>query len=165
MHTVFRFAVPAALFALGACTTVPTGPSTMALPGSNKTFDQFRADDFSCREYASGQIGGTTPSQAATDSTAKSAAVGTVLGAAAGGAMDGGHGAAVGAGIGLLAGAMAGSGSGSGPGVQRRYDNAYTQCMYSYGHKVPVTGQFTSAPSGSPPPGPMSTLPPPPPPR
>ena len=163
MQTAFRFSILTALLALAACTTVPTGPSMMALPGSNKTFDQFRADDFSCQQYASNQIGGTTSSQAANDSTARSAAVGTVLGAAAGGAIDGGSGAAVGAGIGLLTGAMAGSATGSGPAVQQRYDNAYIQCMYSYGHKVPVTGQFTSAPSGSPPPGPISTLPPPPP--
>src|SRR5689334_5682299 len=129
MPTAFRFSIPTALLALAACTTVPTGPSMMALPGSNKTFDQFRADDFSCRQYASNQIGGTTPSQAANDSTARSAAVGTVLGAAAGGAIDGGSGAAVGAGIGLLTGAMAGSATGSGPSVQQRYDNAYIQCM------------------------------------
>jgi hypothetical protein len=35
---------------------------------------------------------------------------------------------------------------------QRRYDYAYIQCMYVKGHKVPVPGQFTSAPSGGPPP-------------
>jgi len=29
---------------LGACATVPTGPSVMVLPGSSKTFDQFRFD-------------------------------------------------------------------------------------------------------------------------
>src|SRR5262245_25238853 len=128
MHTAFRCSVSVALFALAACTTVPTGPSMMALPGTHKTFDQFRADDFSCRQYASVQVGGTTAAQAANDSTAKSAAIGTVLGAAAGGAIDGGSGAAVGAGIGLLTGAMAGSATASGHEVQRRYDNAYVQC-------------------------------------
>jgi len=37
---------------------------------------------------------------------------------------------------------------------QRRYDYAYIQCMYFKGHKVPVPGQFTSAPSGGSPPAP-----------
>jgi hypothetical protein len=42
--------------------------------------------------------------------------------------------------------------SGSWTDQQRRYDYAYIQCMYVKGHKVPVPGQFTSAPSGGPPP-------------
>lgn len=37
---------------------------------------------------------------------------------------------------------------------QRRYDHAYIQCLYVKGHRVPVPGQFTSAPSGGPPPPP-----------
>jgi hypothetical protein len=36
--------------------------------------------------------------------------------------------------------------------VQRRYDFAYIQCMYSRGHKVPVAGGYTNAPGGSIPP-------------
>jgi hypothetical protein len=36
--------------------------------------------------------------------------------------------------------------------VQRRYDFAYIQCMYSRGHKVPVSGGYTNAPTGSIPP-------------
>ena len=39
---------------------MPKGPSLMALPGSNKTFDQFRFDDAECQRYAFQQIGGTT---------------------------------------------------------------------------------------------------------
>jgi hypothetical protein len=35
---------------------------------------------------------------------------------------------------------------------QRRYDFAYIQCMYSKGHKVPVSGAYTGAPAGSIPP-------------
>ena len=30
---------------LGACATVPTGPSVMVLPGSGKSFEQFQVDD------------------------------------------------------------------------------------------------------------------------
>ena len=37
---------------------------------------------------------------------------------------------------------------------QRRYDFAYIQCMYVKGHRVPVPGQYTGAPAGSPPPPP-----------
>jgi hypothetical protein len=38
---------------------------------------------------------------------------------------------------------------------QRRYDYAYLQCMYAMGHRVPLPGQFTSAPPpGTPPPPP-----------
>lgn len=44
--------------------------------------------------------------------------------------------------------------SGTWTDQQRRYDYAYVQCMYVKGHKVPVPGQFTSAPAGGPPPPP-----------
>jgi len=40
----------AALLGLSACTVMPTGPSVMALPGTGKSFDQFRADDYDCRQ-------------------------------------------------------------------------------------------------------------------
>src|SRR3989304_4378057 len=75
----------AALLALSACVTVPSGPSIMSLPGTGKSFDQFRADDFECRQYASSQVGGTTPNQASADSGVQNAASGTAGGAAAGG--------------------------------------------------------------------------------
>ncbi|HEV7390795.1 MAG TPA: glycine zipper family protein [Burkholderiales bacterium] len=32
--------------------------------------------------------------------------------------------------------------------LQRRYDFSYIQCMYSKGHKVPVSGAYTSVPPG-----------------
>ena len=152
-----------AVLLTGACTTMPTGPSSMALPGTGKSFDQFRVDDAECRQYASAQIGGTTPGQAASDSGVKSAAVGTIVGAAAGAAIDGRSGAGVGAGTGLLVGALAGSGAAesSAYGTQRRYDAAYMQCMYAKGHKIPVSGRvMSSSPSRNYPPPP----PPPPPP-
>ena len=63
-----------AVLLLGACASVPpSGPSVMVLPGSNKSFEQFRADDQDCRRYASAQLGGATPEQAAADSAARSA--------------------------------------------------------------------------------------------
>jgi phage tail tape-measure protein len=152
-----------ALLTLSACVTVPSGPSIMSLPGSSKTFDQFRADDLDCRQFASVQIGGTTPTQAANDATVRSAAVGTAVGAAAGALIDGASGAGIGAGFGMLTGALVGSSSGyaSGYSLQQRYDIAYVQCMYSKGHKVPVSGRFASANER---PAARSYTPPPPPP-
>ena len=139
------------------------------IPSTGKSFDQFRTDDFDCRQYASAQIGGTTPAQAANDSGVKSAAIGTAVGAAAGAAIGGGSGAAVGAGAGLLVGAAAGASAGerSAYGLQRRYDFGYEQCMYAKGHKIPVSGRFvSSSPSTTfvpPPPAPGAYIPPPPP--
>jgi hypothetical protein len=45
---------------LGACATVPAGPSVMVLPGSGKPFEVFQADDDSCRQWAFSQ-GGAGP--------------------------------------------------------------------------------------------------------
>ena len=135
-----------AVFALGVagCTTIPTGPSRMALPGTGKDFDQFRGDDASCRQYAL-DSSGATPTQVQENSAVKSAVIGTAIGAAAGAAIGNtGAAAGVGAGVGLLMGVMAGAAAGdqSGYNVQRRYDNGYSQCMYAKGHRVPVSGRF-----------------------
>lgn len=104
MYSMLRRSVLLLLFSLGACVSIPSGPSVMALPGSGKTFDQFRNDDFYCKQYASEQVSGVTPNQASISSGLGSAAVGTGLGAAAGAALGGGTGAAIGAGSGLLGG-------------------------------------------------------------
>jgi hypothetical protein len=50
----------AGVLLLGACTTMPTGPSVTVLPGTGKNFDQFRFDDQECRQFANGQVGGNT---------------------------------------------------------------------------------------------------------
>ncbi|MEK7361285.1 MAG: YMGG-like glycine zipper-containing protein [Pseudomonadota bacterium] len=148
MSRLLRLSPLVALLAIAACTTIPTGPSVMAMPGTGKSFDQFRADDADCRQYALGQVGGATANEAAVDSGVKSAALGAVVGALAGAAMGGHQGAGVGAGVGLLAGSAAGANAGqaSGYGSQRRYDHAYIQCMYAKGERVPVSGRMTSAP-------------------
>ncbi|CAG9164902.1 hypothetical protein LMG23992_00048 [Cupriavidus laharis] len=155
-------ALAATTLALGACAVMPSGPSVMVLPGTGKTFDQFRADDGNCRQYAFGQVGGVTSAQAANNAAVGSAVVGTALGAAAGAAFNGGSGAAVGAGVGLLTGAAVGAGNAqySGYGTQRQYDAAYLQCMYASGHRVPVYGSMAVAPR----PAPYYYYPPPPPP-
>ena len=152
-----------AVLLLGACTILPTGPSVMTLPGSGRTLESFRADDVLCRDYAYAQVGGKSATQAAQQSAVTSAAVGTAVGALAGAAIGGdSRGAAVGAGAGLLLGSAAGSDAArsSGIGTQRHYDNAYIQCMYSKGHRVPVPanmsyqGGVRAADAGIPPPPP-----------
>jgi hypothetical protein len=159
LRILCALAVLAAL-TLGACASTPTGPSVMALPGTGKSFDQFRLDEMDCRQYSTAQVGGTNADQAAVDSGVKSGVVGSVLGAAAGAAIGGNsRGAAVGAGVGLLGGSMAGSDAArsSGNELQRRYDIAFVQCMYAKGHRVPVQGQLSERPA-------TTTITPPPPP-
>ena len=173
-----RYGVLAASLLLGACTVLPTGPNVMVLPGTGMTMDRFRADDNECRQYAYVQIGGKTTQQAANEAAVASAVVGTAIGAAAGAAIGGSQGAAVGAGVGLVGGSAVGTNSAyaSGYGTQRQYDNAYIQCMYAKGHRVPVPANMAyprtisnpnpavpPPPAGSPPPPPPGSPPPPPP--
>jgi hypothetical protein len=151
---------------LSACVSVPEGPSSMALPGTGKSFDQFRGDDASCRQYAYGQVGGTTANQAAGNSFVGSAAVGTVIGAAAGAAVNQGNSVGAGAATGLLMGSAVGVNQAnlSSYETQRRYDHAYIQCMYAKGHRVPVYGNFMTQQPASPSRAPAAYPPPPPPP-
>src|SRR5229473_2939276 len=152
-------AIPVA--ALAGCVSMPSGPGVMVLPGSGKSFDQFRFDDYECRQYASSQIGGNTPDQAAADSGVKSAVVGAAIGTVAGAALGGSQGAIAGT----------GAASRSGYTLQQRYDIGYQQCMYAKGHQIPMagrSGQYRPAPRPSapppppPPPPPPGTPPPPP---
>ena len=163
-----RWTALAAVLLLGACASLPpAGPSAMVLPGSGKSFDQFRADDYECRNFASTQAGGTAE-QAQVDSAVKSAAIGTAVGAVAGAIVGGQRGAAAGAGTGLIVGSAAGAGTaqGSAGSMQRRYDIGYQQCMYAKGHQIPTSGRFEGQRRsyGPPPPPPPPGTPPPPPP-
>jgi hypothetical protein len=167
-RTIFALAA-LAVFA-GCATPPPEGPSVMVLPGSNKSFDQFRFDDNECRQFAMNSIGGTTAAQASNDTAVKSAVVGTAIGAAAGGLMGGNSGAGVGAGIGLAGGALAGTGAGQASGytMQQRYDIGYQQCMYAKGHQIPMAGRYApnrptrqAAVPPPPPPPPIHAPPPP----
>ncbi|MGR8999581.1 MAG: YMGG-like glycine zipper-containing protein [Gammaproteobacteria bacterium] len=171
MKSKISFAGFLVMVLLAGCAYMPTGPSVMVLPGTGMSFEQFRQDDSLCQQFAYGQMGGVTANQAAVDSQVGSAVVGTALGAAAGAALGGGSGAAIGAGSGLVAGTLAGSGEGgrAAYATQEGYDNAYIQCMYAKGHRVPVSGQFIyedqiQAPNSSIriPPPPPGTPPPPP---
>lgn len=173
MKALTRCIAAGGLALIAACAVTPDGPSVMALPGTGKSFEQFQIDDAACRDYAQAQVGGTTANQAATDAAVRSAAVGTAVGAVAGAAIGGRDGVGVGAGTGLLFGSAAGSGAayGSSGALQRRYDNAYIQCMYAKGEKVPVSRAYMQDRSAGPggraapayPPPPPGNPPPPPP--
>src|SRR5919108_1316645 len=160
MSKMWGVFLPTVVF-LGACSTLPTGPNVMVLPGVGKPFDQFQVDDMMCRQFAQGQLS-TTPGQASTQSTLQGGAIGTALGAAAGAAIgaaagDAGVGAAVGAGTGALFGTAAGAESGDAAAgrLQRRYDVAYVQCMYAKGNQVPgattASSSYVPPPSNAPP--------------
>jgi uncharacterized protein YcfJ len=139
--TRVRLWVPAvAAVALAGCVTVPTGPTVGVMPGATRSFDQFRADDDVCRQYAQASTGQAVP--AAQDRAAASAVAGTVFGAATGallGAVTGhaGEGAAIGAGTGALWAAATSNAGYSSYALQRRYDIHYAQCMVSRGHQLP----------------------------
>ena len=134
MNAIKRYVPLTAALLLGACVTVPSGPSVVALPGNNKSFDQFQADAFSCQQFAQQSVGGSA--EQANNYAASSAIAGT----------------AIGAGTGLLFGSAAGSNA-YGAGyyqIQRRYDGAYMQCMYAKGNQIPVRGpaRYRAPPPG-----------------
>ncbi|MBK7356085.1 YMGG-like glycine zipper-containing protein [Propionivibrio sp.] len=168
MKTATAWVALSILVLLGGCASTPTGPSVLSLPGTGKSFNDFRRDDMQCRQYASQQVGSL-----ANDPAVRSAVVGTAVGALAGAAVGGRQGAGVGAGAGLLVGSASGSSDSryASQGSQRQYDNAYIQCMYASGHKVPVPAALADSqtrfpiepPSGGyyPPPPPDYNLPPP----
>ncbi|OIP46233.1 MAG: hypothetical protein COX17_05340 [Deltaproteobacteria bacterium CG23_combo_of_CG06-09_8_20_14_all_60_8] len=72
-----------AVLALGGCASLPTGPSVRVMPGPDKTFEEFQADDAICRQWATQQIG-QSPQETANQTTASGAVVGTAAGAVLG---------------------------------------------------------------------------------
>jgi len=164
-----------AVVTLSACATIPAGPSVMVWPGPGKPFEVFQSEDAVCRQWASQQVG-AQPGESANKTLVSGAAIGTILGAGLGAAIGAatgqfGAGLAIGAASGAIMGTATGSGPASGAGweVQRRYDNAYMQCMYAKGNQVPGVARSSrgGVPPPPPPPGfnppPSSAYPPPPP--
>jgi hypothetical protein len=153
---------------LSACASRPVGPSLTVMPGPGKPFDVFQKDDLECGGYAQRSVG-TTADDAGALNTAKTAIVGAAVGALAGAVSGGGNSrnAGTGAAIGLVGGTAIGASQGNQTSyeIQRRYDIAYQQCMYSKGNQVP--GYSIPAPAAVPstPPAPPSgaSIPPPPP--
>lgn len=150
MKALLRIVAIAPVLLLAACVTVPAGPSVSAMPGSRKSWDQFQADDSSCRGYAMNVAG--TPGDAAAQAGVGSAVAGTIIGAALGGLVGGSEGAAVGAGMGLFSGSVVGAGNAQAVGAvtQQRFDNAYFQCMYGLGNRVPAPVGYIARDSPTP---------------
>ena len=149
------------LFSTVGCATMPPGPSVMVLPAQGKSFEDFQADDAVCRQWAENQTGWKA-NDTVNKNMAAGAAIGTALGAGLGAAIGSASGnMGAGAGIGAVSGLIGGTAVAGGPAqasgqsVQRRYDNAYQQCMYSKGNQIPGAVQQSN---------PTRYLPPPPPP-
>jgi len=140
------------LLALSACATLPTGPGVYVMPAQGKQFEIFQAEDATCRTWAERQLGRSTQ-ETYDKNVATGAVAGTAIGAGLGAALGAashhaGAGAAIGAASGLLFGTVLGSNSAQvyGREAQHRYDNAYTECMYTYGNLVPEYRQVVSVP-------------------
>ena len=147
---------------LGGCATMPAGPSVMVLPKPGKPFEAFQSDDAACRQWAMQKIQ-VPPNEIVNKNLASGAAIGAVMGAGLGAAFGAASGKpATGAAIGASSGLVAGTAVASGPAhaaggeAQRRYDNAYQQCMYAKGNQIP--GSAITPPKRS------RWIPPPPPP-
>lgn len=149
-----RFLIASApVLVLAACASRgPLGPHVTVMPAPGKPFEQFRADERECRQYAQESIG-TDPAKASDDATAKSAVIGGLIGAAVGSALGGRHDStAFGAGVGVLAGTTAGASQGmqAANDLQRRYDIAYSQCMYAKGNQLPQANYKAASPANAP---------------
>ncbi len=150
----------AAVIALSACAPAVMAPTVPVMPGANKPFDQFAADQQTCQAYANSQ---TAPMAAQANSQAAGGALlTTMLGAGLGAAFGGGRGAAIGAASGALVGtSMAARNSSlAGMSIQQQYDIFYAQCMYARGNQVPgfspnqyALPPYPGAVPGAPPPG------------
>ena len=145
---------------LAGCATEPMGPTIPVMPGPNKSFEAFQADEQVCEQYASQRVAGAAES--ANHTALGEALLGTALGAGLGAAVGGGRGAAIGAASGAVVGTSVGANTSGWAqmSIQQRYDITYAQCMSSKGDQVPGPRH----PHRYPPPPPPGYPPPPPPP-
>lgn len=135
---------------MAGCATTPAGPMVRVMPAPNKPFEVFAQEQIDCEHYASDRVAGGA--QAANNRALGATALGAVLGLGVGAATGSGRAASVGAATGGAIGAAVGADQSSyaGYGLQRRYDIAYSQCMYAKGNYVP--GMMAAAPPPPPPP-------------
>jgi len=131
------------LVMVGCATVQQPGPSSnSAVIPQGRDFETFRSDDQICRQWANEKIGhpdannGSILGSTTLATTLLGSASGALIGAASGSA---GVGLAIGTAAGLLAGPVLGStqAGANSQEMQRRYDIAYGQCMYSKGNNVP----------------------------
>jgi hypothetical protein len=165
MNWIQKILVFLAVIAVSGCATIPPGPSVMVLPPAGKPFDVFRMEDFACREWAERQAGWDA-NETANQNIVSGAAIGTLLGAGLGAAIgsasgNAGAGAAIGAAGGMAIGAAGASepAHAAGREVQRRYDIAYQQCMYSKGNQIPGSVRESRRIRHIPPPPPPDYVP------
>ena len=135
--------VAATALMLSACVG-QMAPTVPVMPGSNKPFDAFSADQAVCRQYADSQIAPLRDQ--ANASTVGSGLLGAALGAGVGAAVGGGRGAAIGAASGAAIGTSYGVANAqmASLSLQQQYDVFYSQCMYGRGDQVPgyYPGQY-----------------------
>jgi hypothetical protein len=158
-NTKRLFVAAGAIALLAGCATQPTGPMVRVFPAPYKPFDVFQRDQYDCEQYASQQI--TGEAERANSRAVGAAAIGTAIGLALGAATGDGHAATAGAVAGGAVGTAVGADQSNRANfsLQRRYDIAYSQCMYARGNQVPGF----EAPYGPPPPPPPGRQPAPPP--
>jgi uncharacterized protein YcfJ len=137
-----RIATRAALLTLcaatlSACVSIPNAPTVAVMPAPNKPFEVFQQEEFACRDYAQRMVG-VNATDAAAQNVVGGAMVGATIGALAGAALGGRHSSGSTAVFGAAVGSSMGASSGAYVGyeVQRRYNIAYTQCMYAKGNQV-----------------------------
>ena len=142
-----------ALGLLAGCAMQPVGPTVSVFPAPYKPFEVFQQDQYECGQYAGSQVAGMA--EKANNRALGSAAIGTVLGLALGAATGDGHAASFGGVAGAAVGGTIGADQSERAGfsLQRRYDIAFAQCMYSRGNQVPGF-QRSAAPPPPPPDGP-----------
>jgi hypothetical protein len=160
MRTRKWIAVAGSALVLAACAQRPLGPMVQVLPAPYKPFEVFQQEHGECLRWADDQTRGQA--EQANTRAVGAAVIGTAVGAAVGAAVGGGRGAGAGAGLGAAGGTVIGASESQQAnfGLQRRYDIAYAQCMYSKGNQVPGYG----VPQGPPAPPRANAAPPPPPP-
>ena len=136
-------AIVAAALMLSACVG-QMAPTVPVMPGPNKPFDAFSADQAVCRQYADSQIAPLRDQ--ANAQTVGSGLLGAALGAGVGAAVGGGRGAAIGAASGAAIGTTYGAANAqmAGMTLQQQYDVFYSQCMYGRGNQIPgyAPGQY-----------------------
>ena len=127
----------AAVLGIGGCAPTILAPTVPVIPGPNKPFESFAADQQTCQAYANSQ---TAPlAQQANTQALGSTLLTTALGAGLGAAVGGGRGAAIGAASGAVLGGGLGANRSAyaGMGIQQQFDLYYAQCMSARGNSVP----------------------------
>ena len=127
----------AVMLSFGACAVPPVSPSVAVLPGGGKGMQAFNADDIACREYAASPKVDDGTSLAGMGLGKIEVASGRRGFAPLAGSVNP-------VGTGSVFGGAAAQDSGEPPTAQQKYDTAYIRCMFSKGHKVPVSGGMTS---------------------